>query len=88
MSLQVGGRMASINIRIDEELKNRAFTTLEGLGITPSEAIRQTLEYIASSVMHPFQNEELSRDEADFIAIVRERLSNPMSPVEMDIDDL
>ncbi len=80
--------MASINIRIDEDLKNRAYTALETLGVTPSEVIRQTLEYVASSGKLPFQNEILTNDEADLIAIVRQRLSNPLPPIEVSIDDL
>ena len=80
--------MASINIRIDEELKERAFAALETLGVTPSEVIRQTLEYIASSGKLPFKNEILTNDEADLLALVRERLSNPLPPIEVNIDDL
>lgn len=80
--------MASINIRIDEELKNRAYTALETLGVTPSEVIRQTLEYVANSGKLPFQNEILTNDEADLIAIVRQRLSNPLPAIEVSIDDL
>ena len=80
--------MASINIRIDEDLKNRAYTALETLGVTPSEVIRQTLEYVASSGKLPFKNEILTNDEADLIAIVRQRLSNPLPAIEVSIDDL
>ena len=37
--------MASINIRIDDELKVRAYRELEKLGVTPSELMRQALQY-------------------------------------------
>lgn len=80
--------MASINIRIDEDLKDRAYAKLETLGVTPSEVIRQTLEYIASSGKLPFQNEVLTSDEADLITLVRQRLSNPLPPIEVNIDEL
>lgn len=80
--------MASINIRIDEDLKDRAYAKLETLGVTPSEVIRQTLEYIASSGKLPFQNEVLTNDEADLITLVRQRLSNPLPPIEVNIDEL
>lgn len=80
--------MASINIRIDEDLKDRAYAKLETLGVTPSEVIRQTLEYIASSGKLPFQNEVLTNDEADLITLVRQRLSNPLPPIEINIDEL
>lgn len=39
--------MASINIRIDDELKVRAYRELEKLGVTPSELMRQALQYVA-----------------------------------------
>ena len=80
--------MASINIRIDEDLKDRAYAKLETLGVTPSEVIRQTLEYIASSGKLPFQNEVLTNNEADLIALVRQRLSKPLPPIEINIDEL
>ena len=80
--------MASINIRIDEDLKDRAYAKLETLGVTPSEVIRQTLEYIASSGKLPFQSEVLTNNEADLIALVRQRLSKPLPPIEINIDEL
>lgn len=39
--------MASINVRIDDELKARAYRELEKLGVTPSELMRQALQYVA-----------------------------------------
>ena len=35
--------MATINLRIDDELKARAFEELKKLGVTRSELLRQTL---------------------------------------------
>lgn len=39
--------MASINVRVDDDLKNRAYRELERLGVTPSELMRQALQYVA-----------------------------------------
>lgn len=39
--------MTSINVRVDENLKNRSFAALEKLGLTPSEYICQTLDFVA-----------------------------------------
>ncbi|SEJ57223.1 addiction module antitoxin, RelB/DinJ family [Azotobacter beijerinckii] len=39
--------MASINIRVDDDLKARANRELERLGVMPSELMRQTLQYVA-----------------------------------------
>jgi len=47
--------MASINIRIDDELKQRSFAELEKLGVTPSELLRQTLQYVAERGKLPFK---------------------------------
>ena len=42
--------MASINIRVDDELKARAYQELERLGVTPSELMRQALQYVAELI--------------------------------------
>mgnify|MGYP001763092084 CR=1 FL=1 len=34
--------MGTINIRIDDELKERSFAALEKLGVSPSEAVSYT----------------------------------------------
>ncbi|MEE1982844.1 type II toxin-antitoxin system RelB/DinJ family antitoxin [Shewanella xiamenensis] len=47
--------MGTINIRIDDELKERSFAALEKLGVSPSEALRQTLEYVATRGALPFK---------------------------------
>lgn len=39
--------MASINIRVDDALKERAYSVLAQLGLSPSDAMRQFLAYIA-----------------------------------------
>ena len=46
--------MASINNRIDDELKARAYQELEKLGVTPSELMRQALQYVAERGQLPF----------------------------------
>ena len=47
--------MASINIRIDDDLKTRAYRELEKLGVTPSELMRQALQYVAERGQLPFK---------------------------------
>ena len=47
--------MASINIRIDDELKARAYQELERLGVTPSELVRQAFQYVAERGQLPFR---------------------------------
>lgn len=79
--------MATINLRIDDELKARAFEELKKLGVTPSELLRQTLQYVADSGELPFKNVLLTEEDAELLAIARERLSEPQR-VKVSLDDL
>ena len=76
--------MASINVRISDDLKARAYSELKKLGVTPSEFMRQTLEYVAERGELPFTMNE--RDEALF-EVVRERISTPQR-VKVSLVDL
>lgn len=69
--------MATINLRIDDELKARSFAELEKLGVTPSEFLRQTLQYVADSGELPFKSFLLTDEDAELLAIARERLRKP-----------
>ncbi|WP_437891645.1 type II toxin-antitoxin system antitoxin RelB [Phytobacter sp. V91] len=79
--------MGSINLRIDDELKARAYAALEKMGVTPSEALRLMLEYIADNERLPFKQTLLSDEDAELVEIVRERLRNP-KPVRITLDEL
>lgn len=79
--------MASINIRIDDDLKDRAYRELERLGVTPSELIRQTLQYVAERGQLPFRPVLMTEEEEALIATVRERLAAPQR-VKVSLDDL
>ena len=79
--------MASINIRIDDELKQRSFAALEKLGVTPSELLRQTLQYVAERGKLPFKAALLSEEDEALIAVVTERLAAPQR-VKVSLDDL
>lgn len=79
--------MGSINIRIDDELKVRAFRELEKLGVTPSELIRQTLQYVAERGQLPFRQVLVTEEDEALIATARERLATPQR-VKVEVDDL
>ncbi|CNF14581.1 bifunctional antitoxin/transcriptional repressor RelB [Yersinia bercovieri] len=79
--------MGNINIRIDDDLKDRSYAVLEKLGVTPSDLLRQTLEYVAQSGKLPFKSVLLTDEDQALVAIVRERLANPQ-PVRVSLDDL
>lgn len=70
--------MASISLRIDDELKVRSYAVLDKMGITASEALRLTLEYIADNESLPFSPAMLSDEDDDLVEIVKERLRNPV----------
>ena len=79
--------MGSINLRIDDELKERSYAALEKMGATPSEALRLMLEYIADNERLPFKQTLLSDEDAELVEIVKERLRNP-KPVRVTLDEL
>ena len=79
--------MGSINLRIDDELKARSYAALEEMGVTPSEALRLMLEYIADNERLPFKQTLLSDEDAELVEIVKERLRNP-KPVRVTLDEL
>ncbi|WP_426204722.1 type II toxin-antitoxin system RelB/DinJ family antitoxin [Pseudomonas sp. TWP3-1] len=79
--------MASINIRIDDELKRRSYAELEKLGITPSEFLRQSLQYVADRGKLPFKAALLSHEDEKLIGVVAERLAASQR-VKVSWDDL
>ena len=79
--------MTTINIRIDEGLKRESFETLQELGVTPSELLRMTLQYVVDTKQLPFKTHLLTPEDEELIAIARERLKNPQR-VKVSLDDL
>ncbi|MDB6144393.1 MAG: bifunctional antitoxin/transcriptional repressor RelB [Pseudomonas sp.] len=79
--------MASINIRIDDDLKLRSFAELERLGVTPSELLCQTLQYAAERGKLPFKAVLLDEEDEALLAVATKRLANPQR-VKVRLDDL
>ena len=79
--------MASINVRIDDELKARAYRELEKLGASPSERMRQALQHVAERGQLPFKTVLLTEEDEALLAIVRGRLAAPQR-VQISLDDL
>jgi RHH-type rel operon transcriptional repressor/antitoxin RelB len=71
--------MASINVRVDDELKARAYRELERLGVTPSDLMRQTLQYVAERGQLQFRPVLLTQEDEILISVARERLAAPQS---------
>jgi RHH-type transcriptional regulator, rel operon repressor / antitoxin RelB len=80
--------MGTINIRIDDELKTRSYAVLEKLGVTPSDLLRQTLEYVAQQGKLPFKPMLLTDEDQALIELARSRLLDPQSSVKVTLDDL
>lgn len=79
--------MGTINIRIDDELKAQSYATLERLGVTPSDLLRQTLEYVAQNGKLPFKQMLLNEEDEALIATARERLNHPQV-IKVSLDEL
>lgn len=79
--------MGTITIRVNDELKEESYAAIQELGTTPSELLRQTLQYVADNHKLPFQTALLTDEDAELLQTARERLTNP-DPVEVDINDL
>jgi len=79
--------MGTITIRVDDNLKSEAYQALEDLNITPSELLRQTLEYVAQNHRLPFKPVLLNYEDIDLLETVRARLNDP-KPVAVNLNDL
>lgn len=79
--------MASINVRIDDDLKKRAYRELQRLGVTPSEFMRQALQYVAERGQLPFKPVSMAEEDEVLLATVRERLGD-LQRVRVSLDDL
>lgn len=79
--------MGTVNIRIDDDLKSRSFEALDALGVSPSELLRQTLEYVAVNQKLPFKTVLINQEDEDLIALVQSRLKSPEA-VKVSLDDL
>lgn len=79
--------MVSINISIDDELKARAYRELERLGVTPSEFVRQALQYVVDEGRLPCGPVLMTKQAESLILTVRERLALPQR-VRVQLKDL
>jgi RHH-type rel operon transcriptional repressor/antitoxin RelB len=80
--------VGTINIRVDDELKTRSYAALEKLGVTPSELLRQTLEYVAQRGVLPFKPVLLTDEDQALIELAKARLADPQPGVKVTLDDL
>ena len=80
--------MANLNIRIDDHIKQQAFSTFDDLGLTPSDAIRAFLTYVANTGKMPIKQIIVSDEDAELYAIVQKRLNEPEKIKDANLDEL
>lgn len=80
--------MANLNIRIDDHIKQQAFSTFDDLGLTPSDAIRAFLTYVANTGKMPIKQIIVSDEDAELYAIVQKRLNEPEKIKDATLDEL
>ncbi|OPH38377.1 type II toxin-antitoxin system RelB/DinJ family antitoxin [Moraxella equi] len=79
--------MATIVARVDDDLKTQSFLALQELGVTPSELIRQTLQYVAYHKKLPFKTVVLTDEDSELLALAKERLDNPAPRIKVSLDE-
>ncbi|GCD57145.1 type II toxin-antitoxin system RelB/DinJ family antitoxin [Acetobacter pasteurianus] len=69
--------ISQVNLKVNTQLKENAYATLKELGTTPSDFFRDILEYVVREKKLPIKRLTVSDEDAEFYALVRERLKNP-----------
>ena len=84
--------MSTIQVRIDDDLKKNAYQAFEKMNLTPSDALRLFLRYVAENQKLPFTEVSVmvadNDDDADILETVRERLKTPAKRVRVNLDDI
>lgn len=84
--------MSTMQIRVEENLKQEATQVLKKLGINPSDAMRQLLQYVVDNEKLPFSAVSVvvaeSDNDEDIIKIVKERMSHPAARIRVNIDEI
>lgn len=80
--------MANLNIRVDDTIKQNAFHAFETMGISPSDAIRAFLTYVAETGKMPIRQVVISDEDAELLAIAKQRLSETDKFYDTTLDEL
>ena len=84
--------MTTIQVRIDDELKKNAYQALEKMYLSPSDALRLFLRYVAENQKLPFAEVSVmvseNDNDADILDVVRHRLNNPAKRIRVNLDDI
>ena len=80
--------MATLNVRLDDKLKNEAYAVLEKLNITPTEAVRLLFQYVAENGRMPVKTLTVSDSEEALLRTVRERMAYTQEAIKVRLDEL
>lgn len=92
--LQTGGNLMAviddaISFRCDKALKNATIEALNKNQVSLSDALRDTMQYIAENKRLPVMRQVISEDDAELLRIVRKRAAKPRSSrIAMTFDEL
>ncbi|MCC8458403.1 type II toxin-antitoxin system RelB/DinJ family antitoxin [Photorhabdus aegyptia] len=84
--------MSTIQIRVDENLKKASYDAFEKINISPSDALRLFLRYVAENEKLPFSEVSLivaeNDNDEDILDVVRERIKNPAKRIRVNLDEI
>ncbi|CCP04100.1 Antitoxin RelB [Erwinia amylovora Ea644] len=80
--------MATLNVRLDDKLKSKAYAVLDELDVSPTEAVRLLFQYIAENERLPLKTLTVSDEEDALLKTVRERLASPQKGIKVTLDEL
>lgn len=80
--------MSTVNIRIDDKLKDEVHGYFEQAGIKPSDAVRGLYEYVRTHRALPFRNEILSDEDFQLLQEARNRVNDGATRIRVDLDAL
>lgn len=77
-----------VSLRVDQSLKDAAYTKLKEFGVTPSDFFRDVLEYVVRENKLPVRKEVISDEDAELLALVKQRLKEPRMKRNFTRDEL
>lgn len=81
--------MATVNFRIDDNIKTNAYKVLDEQGITPTEFFTNLLKYVVETGKLPVKNVLVSDDDSELLALATKRSKDPQSKFrEISLSDL
>lgn len=80
--------MATLNVRLDDNLKQQAYAVLADLNVSPSDAVRLFFQYIADNRSLPIKQTVITDEDEELLRIAKHRLENPQGFIEVSLDEL